>query len=233
MSTTAAQQIANIATRFKSEMWAKVAEELAVPWRAAEAMHWQLGETEMARRAGVVPFSLAAVNLEGGRRTSPSRGHAHSQSHGNVASISSPRLIYGRPQPNPNLPPGGRVINPRRETMSHPPPQPLPLPPPPQPHTVGPEPVDTYYGSGPGLAPIQSQPPPRGPGLLPSVAELTTGMGLYSTTAGPPVPVIATTTQAAFYPNIPGYPNIEPARAKRRASSEAEQQDASHRRRMG
>ena len=40
-------------------MWAKVAEDLGVPWRAAEAMHWQLGEHDMARRAGVVPFSMA------------------------------------------------------------------------------------------------------------------------------------------------------------------------------
>lgn len=40
-------------------MWAKVAEDLQVPWRAAEAMHWAIGETDMARRAGVVPFSMA------------------------------------------------------------------------------------------------------------------------------------------------------------------------------
>ena len=45
--------------RMKPEMWAKVAEDLQVPWRAAEAMHWALGEAEMARRAGVVPFSMA------------------------------------------------------------------------------------------------------------------------------------------------------------------------------
>ena len=44
--------------RFKPGLWAKVAEEMQVPWRAAEAMHWQLGESDMARRAGVVPFSL-------------------------------------------------------------------------------------------------------------------------------------------------------------------------------
>lgn len=40
-------------------MWARVAEEMAMPWRAVEAMHWQMGEYEMARRAGVTPFSLA------------------------------------------------------------------------------------------------------------------------------------------------------------------------------
>ncbi|OXV08366.1 hypothetical protein Egran_03872 [Elaphomyces granulatus] len=53
-------KLARLYERFKAEMWAKVAEEMAIPWRAAEAMHWQLGEQEMARRAGVVPFSLSS-----------------------------------------------------------------------------------------------------------------------------------------------------------------------------
>lgn len=39
-------------------MWSKIAEEMTIPWRAAEAMHWQMGEHEMARRAGVTPFAL-------------------------------------------------------------------------------------------------------------------------------------------------------------------------------
>lgn len=43
-------------------MWGTLATELNVPWRAAEAMHWQLGEVEMARRAGVVPFSLTPAH---------------------------------------------------------------------------------------------------------------------------------------------------------------------------
>ncbi|OJD21368.1 hypothetical protein ACJ73_07292 [Blastomyces percursus] len=47
------------ASRFKSEMWAKIAEEMSIPWRAVEAMHWQPGEQEMARRAGTVPFSFS------------------------------------------------------------------------------------------------------------------------------------------------------------------------------
>lgn len=46
-------------------MWAKIAKEMGIPWRAAEAMHWQLGEEEMARRAGTVPFShSSSVVLE-------------------------------------------------------------------------------------------------------------------------------------------------------------------------
>ncbi|CZS99979.1 related to DRPLA protein [Rhynchosporium graminicola] len=75
--------------RFKPEMWSKVAEEMAVPWRAAEAMHWQLGEADMARRAGVVPFSLSSVSTDApppGHRSSPSRGHSHSQSQSSIMS---------------------------------------------------------------------------------------------------------------------------------------------------
>ncbi|KKA16796.1 MYB DNA-binding domain protein [Rasamsonia emersonii CBS 393.64] len=57
-------KLARLYERFKAEMWSKVAEEMAIPWRAAEAMHWQLGEQEMARRAGVVPFSLSSGSGE-------------------------------------------------------------------------------------------------------------------------------------------------------------------------
>jgi hypothetical protein len=45
-------------------MWAKISEEMGVPWRAAEAMHWQLGEKEMARRAGVKLFTFANAGTE-------------------------------------------------------------------------------------------------------------------------------------------------------------------------
>ncbi|KAH7012711.1 uncharacterized protein B0I36DRAFT_223834, partial [Microdochium trichocladiopsis] len=51
-------KLARLYERFKQEMWAKVAEEMGIPWRAAEAMHWHLGEVNMAERAGVTPFCL-------------------------------------------------------------------------------------------------------------------------------------------------------------------------------
>lgn len=54
--------MANALHRFKADMWSRIAEEMAIPWRAAEAMHWQMGEHEMARRAGVTPFTLANTN---------------------------------------------------------------------------------------------------------------------------------------------------------------------------
>ena len=38
-------------------MWKLVANEMKIPWRSAEGMHWIMGETEMARRANVTPFS--------------------------------------------------------------------------------------------------------------------------------------------------------------------------------
>src|SRR4051812_17495471 len=134
-------------------MWAKVAEEMAVPWRAAEAMHWQLGESDMARRAGVIPFSLASVNVDNNanHRNSPSRSHAHSQSQGTLGAP-SPRFLYNRPQPMPVVP--GRALVARRESIPHPPPMAMA------------DLNEVHYVPGPGLAPIQNQPPPRGGGLL-------------------------------------------------------------------
>ena len=44
----------------KAELWQPLANELGVPWRSAEAMHWLLGEREMARRANTVPFAMVS-----------------------------------------------------------------------------------------------------------------------------------------------------------------------------
>src|SRR3569833_1533216 len=142
-------------------MWAKVAEEMQVPWRAAEAMHWQIGESDMARRAGVVPFSLSGANVEPAphplhHRVSPSRGqHQHSQSQGNLpGGAPSPRYGRGGGPPPIGIPPpihGSRTIAARRESG------------PPRP--AGPDPGEYYSHGGPGLAPIQtSMQPGRGGG---------------------------------------------------------------------
>ncbi|KAI9880482.1 MAG: hypothetical protein M1830_002834 [Pleopsidium flavum] len=84
--------------RFKPEMWSKIAEEMAIPWRAAEAMHWQLGEQDMARRAGVVPFSLSSSAIE----TPPKRRR------GSAASSRSRRESVTRSGP-PQLPSVGEL----------------------------------------------------------------------------------------------------------------------------
>lgn len=170
-------------------MWAKVAEELQVPWRAAEAMHWQLGEVDMARRAGQTPFTLAAVNAEAAGRNSHIRGHAHSQSQESVG-----REMRASPPQHPfGAMPGSRsgsVMSRRDAAMKIGPPPPHPMAPSvtsmpqqqqQQHHHSQHHPGDYTYKMGPGgtLPPIQPQ--PRVPGSLPGVAELTTGVTPYST----------------------------------------------------
>lgn len=92
-------------------MWAKVAEEMQVPWRAAEAMHWQLGENEMGRRAGVM-FLLSlkedSNGLQNPQRTSQTGGPAHLQSYGRPPDDFNPSLLgylKGAPPPNPTADP--------------------------------------------------------------------------------------------------------------------------------
>ncbi|POR38174.1 Uncharacterized protein TPAR_01626 [Tolypocladium paradoxum] len=222
----------NKTSRFKAEMWAKVAEELAVPWRAAEAMHWQLGEADMARRAGVVPFSLAAVNVESGQRSMPPRPSSHFQLPDNLArhlTPPSPRSMYTR---NPQLSamPVGQAT--RGDLM---PSQPQAPGPPGLPLPMTPDHGELYYTAGPGLAPIQTQGQPRNPGPLPSLAELTTGVSPYGTPVerqhpGPLGPVVQ---HGALMPATQGYQMPEPTRSKRRASPEMMQRENSRRRRLG
>lgn len=178
-------KLARLYERFKPEMWSKVAEEMAVPWRAAEAMHWQLGEADMARRAGVVPFSLSNVTMDApayGHRSSPSRGHSHSQSQSSVISNPSSQARFGRPSTSHSTPhsassstkgsSGGsaRTIAARREST---------------PRSVPPaSPSDGFSlaaiggGMGMGMHGLG-----RGGQLLPSVAEMTTGVSPYNTPA--------------------------------------------------
>ena len=216
---------ANTLNRFKSEMWAKVAEELAVPWRAAEAMHWRIGEVDMARRAGVTPFSLAPGTVEGSHRHSPVRTHSHSQSQTSIPrdmmQPQSPHSMYARPQPVPNLP-TNRTTPAHRESLHAPPPG-LKL-----------EPTDAYYNPGPGLPPIQSQPQPRGAGLLPGVAELTTGVSPYSAPTGAPSPVsmVAPPGQAGVFTPGSAYANVETVGSKRRASPDMSRHEISNKRRL-
>ena len=141
--------------RFKPEMWAKVAEEMGVPWRAAEAMHWQLGEADMARRAGVVPFSLSSTPID---------------------------------------PPWSGT----RSTAS-----------------ASPSDGYTYGGIGIGRGQGMGMPITGGPPMLPSVAEMTTGMSPYNTSAylvsafmssaqprSSPIPTLPAIGYA-LYPNLP------------------------------
>lgn len=64
-------KLARLYERFKQQMWEPVAKELGMPWRAAEAMHWQLGSEGMASRAGTTPFSAASTRAGSGHPSIP------------------------------------------------------------------------------------------------------------------------------------------------------------------
>ncbi|KAF2423179.1 hypothetical protein EJ08DRAFT_596367 [Tothia fuscella] len=49
-------KLARLYNRFKQPMWEMVAKEMGLPWRAIEAIHWQMGPEEMASRANVPVF---------------------------------------------------------------------------------------------------------------------------------------------------------------------------------
>ena len=75
--------------RFRKDMWEKISKEMQLPWRAAEAMHWQIGEVEMAQRANVPVFHLAGQGAT---------SHQHSSSMSEIrASSTSPPSATGPP----------------------------------------------------------------------------------------------------------------------------------------
>ena len=93
-------------------MWEKIAKEMQLPWRAAEAMHWQIGEVEMAQRANVPVFHLASGSQPSSQPTSaieprisrsppssalPAPSAAYNQSHSHTHS--QPQLPRPMPQP--------------------------------------------------------------------------------------------------------------------------------------
>lgn len=98
--------------RFKKDMWEKISKEMQLPWRAAEAMHWQIGEMEMAQRANVPVFHLAgqpASNPSHANTMSQARTHSTSPSSGNsppnfvsyshTHNHSLPQIQHALPQP--------------------------------------------------------------------------------------------------------------------------------------
>ncbi|KAI2634231.1 hypothetical protein GGS26DRAFT_38449 [Hypomontagnella submonticulosa] len=203
-------KLARLYERFKPEMWAKIAEEMAIPWRAAEAMHWQLGEQDIARRAGTTPFALSASTSEGpssGSTASPRHSHSHSQ--GSLARDVAP----GRGYTHGRTGPSSRPLASRRESVPHH----VPV------YTEQPPENYEYPHHGMPLAPIQTQTQPPRPGMLPGVAELTTGVSPYSTPAyalPPPStsPAPGTTAGPGLFMAGMGYPFLEPTGSKRRRS---------------
>ncbi|KAI2465727.1 hypothetical protein F4781DRAFT_435145 [Annulohypoxylon bovei var. microspora] len=211
-------KLARLYERFKHDMWIKVSLEMGIPWRTAEAMHWQLGEQDIQRRAGVTqPFVMSPVTSEethGSSRASTRHTHSHSHSHshsqGNFSHDVGPGRGYDRGGPSSS----SRPLASRRESIQHH----VPVYP-----EHGPESYSYQRHSTP-LAPINTESQPPLPATLPGVAELTTGVSPYSTMAyslpsaspGPSHTPSPWTSRTLGYSQTP-----EPTGSKRRRSPEA------------
>lgn len=166
-------------------MWEKISKEMALPWRAAEAMHWQIGEVEMAQRANVPVFHLAGYEAK--ESAAPSSLNRSS---------TSPRSLTGVPELPGAYP---------RATHSHALPQlAQPLPPPMAPdslrlpHERGTgSPMDESLSSllrhradSARSVPTSSAAPMRTP-ALPPLGEIVTPQARY------PLPPVVTSAEAA------------------------------------
>lgn len=154
-------------------------------------MHWQLGETDMTRRAGSSPFVLAPTKPDTRDRVNPVRRPiSQPPAEHNGREFYS----YGRPPYGTDAPPPMTVpyLTPHRRdapvysesntpevrsAAASLPPQAVDRHSPP---SLPPLHVDVHYKPASNLAPIyggQGSPRPRG--VLPGIAELTTGLDLY------------------------------------------------------
>ncbi|KAG9625188.1 hypothetical protein KCU64_g19412, partial [Aureobasidium melanogenum] len=95
-------KLARLYERFKKDMWEKIAKEMALPWRAAEAMHWQIGEVEMASRANVPVFHLAgsASQSQSQSQTNASRAQHYYSASSSTSASAGP----GEPRSNSTSP---------------------------------------------------------------------------------------------------------------------------------
>uniref|UniRef100_A0A0B7K1M8 Uncharacterized protein n=1 Tax=Bionectria ochroleuca TaxID=29856 RepID=A0A0B7K1M8_BIOOC len=83
-------------------MWKQIGDELGVGWRAAEAMHWQLGERELERRA----------NLTAGARGEEHTNHPY-QARGKEQSEAGNTYVLTSNQFNAHSANGELRLNPR------------------------------------------------------------------------------------------------------------------------
>ncbi|KAJ9641782.1 hypothetical protein H2199_004994 [Coniosporium tulheliwenetii] len=95
-------KLARLYERFKKEMWEGIAKEMGVPWRTAEAMHWQLGELQMAERANVPLFQMATSSTNPQASAPPPAIVSH---HGLGYPLPQNQPVQPQAQPRP---PAGR-----------------------------------------------------------------------------------------------------------------------------
>ena len=113
-------------------MWEKIAKEMQIPWRAAENMHWQMGEIDMAQRANVPVFHLAEQQSSrvpvrstlppSGGNILPAMSWPHTHNH-SLPQVPSPNqvkvspsdsMIYRSRSTSPN-----RVFSPEKSGQRH------------------------------------------------------------------------------------------------------------------
>ncbi|KAJ6106701.1 hypothetical protein N7512_010218 [Penicillium capsulatum] len=113
-------KLARLYERFKAEMWSKVAEEMAIPWRAAEAMHWHTAVDPPTTRT-----RRASTSFTRPRKTSTSRaipGHlpGHPPQLPSLEELTAGVPAYAPPAPPP--PPTREYYGVGRPEMGIPPP---------------------------------------------------------------------------------------------------------------
>ncbi|KAG6255200.1 hypothetical protein E4U23_004649 [Claviceps purpurea] len=86
----------------KTSMWAKIGEELKVPWHVAEDIHWILGAVMRAERAGV-PLSSHAVDGSLPPQAHNAEVHQHRDQEHDLAQQSSrhPHSSLSQTEPAP------------------------------------------------------------------------------------------------------------------------------------
>ncbi|KAF5978981.1 DRPLA-like protein [Fusarium bulbicola] len=196
-------KLARVYHRLKPEMWAMVAEEMAIPWRAVEAMHWLLGKSEMASRAGAVPFSIAAANEIGSNGSPPSHSRAHHQPQGSMPGdfrAPWPETLHAGNSP---MTMNTWAMASCQDFMF------LPLQPRIQNSAAG--------QNVPGLDPIQNEPLLRQVDILPGIAELISCVDPYRAPAlGPNMGFKNEVPRSPLYA-APAYNSTESVGLKRRA----------------
>ncbi|KAF2205402.1 hypothetical protein GQ43DRAFT_15324 [Delitschia confertaspora ATCC 74209] len=97
-------KLARLYARFKEQMWTKISNEMQIPWRAAESMHWQLGEQDMSARANAPVFQLHPSATGMSTPQQMSAVPAQTTSHGFTPANANqfvPNLQPPPPQPQP------------------------------------------------------------------------------------------------------------------------------------
>ncbi|KAG4282261.1 hypothetical protein FPRO04_13305 [Fusarium proliferatum] len=208
-------KLAGLYEKLKSKMWAQVAKDMGMPWRAVEAMHWHLGAEDMALRAGAIPFSISAASANGSNGSWPSHSRVHFQPQGSMPGD------FRDPQPE-TLPNGNSPMPTNTWTMASW--QDFML----SPQLLGIQ--NSAAGQNArGLDPRQNEPSPRRADMLPGIAELFSCVDPYTAPApGPNMGFKTEVPRSTLYAAPANYP-IESVGLKRRANEPADSGTKRHR----